>query len=121
MVTERLIRETLQRMARQKVVAVGKGWVLAPGVSDVEGEDVACALRTCHLRGWVEIHEDATPQILPQDQNVVDGIAPVYRLTAAGWSAIERSHAWVLATFTIATATLFATVFGTILSLWLRH
>jgi hypothetical protein len=44
-------------------------------------------------------------------------IAPIYRLTEAGWSFIHRSQAWVISTFIVATASLIATIISVYLTL----
>jgi hypothetical protein len=124
MVTERLIRRTLHRLAQQKVALIlqpGNVWVIERAVSEEENPDIAAALRTCQLRGWVAPEANAVPQYslesngkLPKEPR---SVAPVYRLTEAGWSVIYRSQAWVFSTFIIATATLLATVLGVLLTL----
>ena len=52
---------------------------------------------------------------------VVDRVAPVYRLTEAGWNVVHRSHGWVLATFLVASVTLIATVLALAVSIWLHR
>ena len=125
MVTERQIRQTLRRLARQRVAFIlqpGNVWVVERAVDDSDGEDVAAALRTCQLRGWVGIEVDAVPKgsISPRGELPLsmDRVAPVYRLTEAGWSVVHRSHGWVLATFLVASVTLIATVLALAVSLW---
>jgi hypothetical protein len=39
-------------------------------------------------------------------------IAPIYGLTEGGWAVLNRSHAWVLATFAVSFASLIASLFG---------
>ena len=54
MVTERQVRQTLRRLARQRVAFILQPenvWVVERAVSEDEGKDVAAALRTCQLRG----------------------------------------------------------------------
>lgn len=117
MVTERLIRKTLRRLARQQVTAVlqpGNVWLIERAVSEMEGDDVVAALRTCHLRGWVAIQQDAVPsaQVGPNGELPPKwaGIAPVYRVTEAGWNRIVRYYSWVIATFAASLAALVATL-----------
>jgi len=120
---ERFIRKTLRRLAAQRVGLIlqpGDVWVIERAVSEAE-EKVAEALRTCHLRGWVEVVSDAVPQAqlgptgeLPNESSP-RGRAPVYRLTDAGWNQIRRTHMWVILTFAVALASLIATI----LTLWL--
>ncbi len=50
---ERFIMKTLHRLSRQRVLLIlqpGNAWVIENVVSE-ENEQVAAALRTCHLRG----------------------------------------------------------------------
>ena len=87
-------------------------------VSEGEGQEIAAALHTCHLRGWVEIQSNTVARIqLTQERRLqedlpIQGIAPVYRLIEAGWNVIHRSHEWVVATFVIVTITLVAAIIG---------
>lgn len=120
---ERFIRKTLKRLARQRVGLIlqpGNVWVVEQSVTEAE-EWVAEALRTLYLRGWVEIVSDAVPQAeIGPDGQLPDaaspqGVAPIYRLTEAGWSQIRRTHMWVLLTFAAALASLIAALVG----LWL--
>jgi len=123
---ERFIRKTLRRLSQQRVVGIlqpGNVWVIEKAVSEDEGERVIAALRTCNLRGWVEVLSNAVPQgkLTPEGKLPegfpMSGVAPLYRLTEAGWSVIHRSHEWVVATFIIVTITLIATI----LSIFIVH
>ncbi len=122
---ERFIRKTLRRLSQQRVHGIlqpGNYWVIEKAVSEYEGDKVVAALRTCNLRGWVEIHTDAVPHSkltpegkLPKDfliSGVMSDVAPIYKLTEAGWNVIHRSHEWVVATFVIVAITLIATILG---------
>jgi hypothetical protein len=116
---ERFIRKTLRRLSQQRVALVlqpGNVWVVEKAVSEGESKEVVAALRTCSLRGWVEIQSNAVPRAkltpegrLPEGLPI-SGIAPVYKLTEAGWNVIHRSHEWVVATFIVVTITLVATI-----------
>ena len=111
---EWFVRRTLRRMARQRVVTVlqpGNVWVIegAPAVAD---RRVVAAQRTCHMRGWVEGLSSAVPQgeLGPRGELPTTGlanVAPVYRLTEAGWNAVHRIHGWVVFT-ALATAVVLA-------------
>jgi hypothetical protein len=112
---ERQIRRTLKTLSQQPVVRIfqpGDVWVMERAISE-DDEGVAEALRTCHLRGWVEMVQDAIPQARfetdPQSLAPTRR-APLYRLTDAGWAQIRRTHAWVIATFVVALVTLIATI-----------
>lgn len=99
--SEREIRRTLKQLSKQRVALVlqpGNVWVVDNAVEDSEKTDAA--LKTCHMRGWVEPIENALPRgKLTPDQKLPTGNmfpdkAPLYRLTEGGWSVINRTHAW---------------------------
>jgi hypothetical protein len=102
---ERFIRKTLMALAKQRVALIlqpGNVWVTEYAPSE-SVEQVAEALRTCDLRGWAEVVSNAVPQAqlkpggkLPAS---LAGVAPVYRLTEAGWAQVRRTHQWLVATF----------------------
>lgn len=55
---ERHIRQTLRRLARQRVALVlqpGNIWVIEYAVP--ENEETDATLKTCYMRGWVEVWE----------------------------------------------------------------
>jgi hypothetical protein len=112
---EREIRKTLKALTRQRVVRIlqpGIAWIIERAVTE-GNEGVADSLRTCHLRGRVEIVSDAVPNLsyVPGARGLEltpARTAPMYRLTDAGWTQIRRTHAWVIATFVVALAFLFA-------------
>lgn len=115
---ERQIKNALRAIARQRVALVlpGDFPVIENAAPDTEWFDVAA--RTCLIRGWVEVLHHGVPTgklefqgsepIFPQEMTA----KPMYRLTEGGWSAMNRSHAWVIATFLVALVTLAATVYG---------
>jgi hypothetical protein len=112
---ERFIRRTLKKLSRQRVVGVfqpGNVWVIEK--SPVIDEKVETALKTCHLRGWVEPIFDAIPKgQLTKEGKLPDklsGVGPVYRLTEAGWNALNRIYGWIIATWLIAFVTFIATI-----------
>jgi len=116
---EQFIRKTLSRLSQQRVRGViDNHWVVEKAVSEDEGDKVVAALRTCNIRGWVELLYDAVPhdKLTPEGKlpegPLFSGRAPIYKLTEAGWSVIHRSHEWVVATFAVAACTLIATVIG---------
>lgn len=112
---ERVIRRALRTLARQRVVRIlqpGNVWVIerAP---DEHDERLVEALRTCNLRGWADVLHEAIPQAnlgpggtLPASW---EGMAPIYRLTDAGWDQLRRTHNWILATFLVSLLALAAT------------
>ena len=111
------IRRVLRRLTRQRVATIlqpGNWWVVERALDD--DPDTQAALRTCHMRGWVDVLANAVPRkdltpngSLPSDI-ASDRQDPVYRLTDAGWNVIHRTHWWVMATFLVASATLVATI-----------
>lgn len=116
---ERDLRRALRAIARQRVAMVlqpGNFLVIEQAAPDSEWFDVAA--RTCLIRGWVAVLEDA----LPNGKLSFEGGSPVlptsmaprtfYRLTEGGWAVINRSQTWVVATFFVALVTLAATIAG---------
>jgi len=118
---ERQIRRVIRMLSRQRVAMV-----LQPGnVLVIENSPTLPyqeeALRTCLLRGWVQVLHDSVPHAaLPADMRLPNGLPPlssertIYRLTEAGWQVINRTQAWVVATFAVA----FASLVATVLALW---
>ena len=106
---ERKIRRALGAISRQRVALV-----LQPGNVQViecspprEEEWFDIGVRTCLIRGWVEVlHDD-----MPTGKLKFEGSNPQfpremphethYRLTEGGWAVLNRSHGWVIATFII--------------------
>jgi hypothetical protein len=116
---EQFIRKTLRRLSRQRVRGILPGNILVvENAVGEESEEVAEALRTCDLRGWVMVkregvpHEWVTPDGHLADDTAATRVGPVWGLTEAGWNVIHRSHEWVLATFAVASSTLIATIVG---------
>ncbi len=123
---ERLIKSTLARLAKQRVALIlqpGNLWVVERAVNEEDDPDIAAVLRTAYLRGWVVAEPNAIPtgKLAPDGSlprgNLFTGSAPVYRLTEAGWNVINNSQTWVVATFTVATVSLIATLLGVLLGL----
>jgi hypothetical protein len=113
---ERQIRRVMRALARQRVAVIlqpGNVWVVENAPSNLPFQEEA--FRTCLLRGWVAVLHEAVPKgSLTPEGNLPNGsmfqsTAPIYRLTEAGWLAINRAQAWVIATFAVAFATLAAT------------
>ena len=122
---ERFIKNTLHKLAKQRVAMIlqpGNVWVVEKAVSEGESDKVVAALRTCNLRGWVEVHTDAVPHgKLTPEGTLPEGlpmpsIAPVYKLTEAGWNVIHRSHEWIIATFVVVAITLIATIISILIA-----
>lgn len=96
---ERKIRHTLRKLSRQRVALVlqpGNVWVIEKAVA--EDADTDEALKTCHMRGWIEPLADAVPRgrlasdgTLPADFKFKDA-GTIYKLTSAGWSVVYRSY-----------------------------
>jgi hypothetical protein len=106
---ERTIRRVLRQLARQRVVSVlqpGNVWLIERALENTE--DHEAALRTCHMRGWVEPLADSIPgATLGPDANLPPDFAfdrsqPLYRLTDSGWAAIHRTHVLALLSALIA-------------------
>lgn len=105
---ERAIRRALHAIARQRVVSILQpGNVLLVERSPPHEEWFEIAVRTSHIRGWVEVLHEAVPSGTLQ----ATGGSPlpleirprtVYRLTEGGWAVIHRAHGWLIATFIVA-------------------
>jgi hypothetical protein len=118
---ERFIRKTLRKLSRQRVVAIlqpGDVWVIEK--SPLEDEKVEAALRTCHLRGWVAPIANAIPrgQLTKEGKlpDKISGVGPMYRLSEAGWNALNRIYGWVIATWLIAFVTFIVTIISFVIS-----
>lgn len=111
------IRRVLRGVARQRVAVVmqpGQVWVVEQALQ--RNDDTEADLATCLMRGWVEtLFEN-----LPTNDLTPDGDIPAnplfsrtethFRLTEAGWAAINRAHAWTMVGILIAVASLLATI-----------
>lgn len=110
---ERKIRRALKAIARQRVAMV-----LQPGNFQViersppREEWFELGARTALIRGWAEVlHEN-----LPTGQVSLQGntaalpkyMSPEthYKLTDGGWAVLNRSQAWMFATFLVSTISL---------------
>ena len=122
---ERQVRKALRAISRQRVALVlqpGNVQVVEQSPPDAEWFDLG--VRTCLIRGWVEVlHEN-----LPTGAVLMLGKTPVppsqfspkthYRLTEGGWAVLNRSHSWVLATFLVSSLGLMVAV-ASLLVAWL--
>ena len=97
--TEFRIRRVLRRLARQRVAMIlqpGNAWVIEYALD--HDHETEAALRTCHMRGWIDIMHNAvpsanlTPDGLLQDKLNPKQVETMYRLTEAGWSVINRTQ-----------------------------
>lgn len=124
---ERQVHRALKAIARQRVTLV-----LQPGnvelieLSPPNEEWYELGVRSARIRGWVEVLHENLPtgmvQMKDNSPQLPNNMAPKthYRLTEAGWAVLNRSHAWVLATFivsSVALAVSAASLFVTLLSL----
>lgn len=97
------IYRTLKALSRQRVAMIlqpGNVWVIENAVSDNETSEAE--LRTCHMRGWIDILEDGIPTgaitaagELPKFPMKTKR-KPLYRLTDSGWNHIYRANSLVL-------------------------
>lgn len=124
-VRERQVRRALKAVARQRVAIVlqpGNVHVIERGTPDEEWFELG--IRTCHIRGWVEVLHESLPTttvrfqgnhpLISQDAKAKNH----YRLTEGGWAVLNRSHAWVLATFLVSTVGLVVSIASLVLA-WL--
>lgn len=93
---ERKIKKVLRRLSKQRVALIlnpGGVWVIERAVEiDEETEPL---LRTCELRGWIELIDNEMPNgKLPKDGNFAGNpftsVSPFYKLTDAGWRVINN-------------------------------
>jgi hypothetical protein len=78
-------------------------------------EQIEAWLRTCLIRGWVEVLENALPNgRLTKDQRLpkplFSEVNPLYRTTDSGWSVIHRDHLWSVAAVIFAAASFMTAV-----------
>lgn len=121
---ERAVRRALHAIARQRVVLVLQpGNVLVVELSPPDEEWFDIAVRTCHIRGWVDVLHDSIPSgtVLYEGSNPVfpGEMKPktIYRLTEGGWTVIHRSHGWLIATFLVGLLSLVAGVASVVVTL----
>lgn len=102
---ERNVRAALHAIARQRVALVLPNNIPVIECATPDDEWFDIAVRTCHLRGWVEVlHERVPHGRLAFDESgpalpVEMKPKTIYRLTEGGWMVINRSHGWLVATF----------------------
>lgn len=114
---ERQVRHALKAVARQRVAMVLQpGGVPVIEKSTPEEEWFKASVLTCQIRGWVEVLHES----MPTGKIRFDGNGPRiptetqskthYRLTEGGWAVLNRSHAWVVATFLVSSVGLVVAV-----------
>lgn len=120
---ERQVRRALKAVARQRVAIIfqpGNVQVIERAAPSVEWFELG--VRTCHIRGWVEVlHEN-----LPTGALRFTGSNPQfpaemasknhYRLTEGGWAVLNRSHGWLVATFLVSAVGLVVAVASLVVS-----
>lgn len=115
---ELFILDVLRRLARQRVAAISRDgyWMIERGIE--HSPEIDEAIRTCHMRGWVDVLADAVPTTTETSHGTSDkGRQPVYRLTDAGWNAINRKHQMDVFSLVIAFTSLLVSGAGLIVSL----
>jgi hypothetical protein len=122
---EREVRRALKAISGQRVaIVLQPGNVQVIERSPPKEEWFELGVQTCLIRGWVEVlHAD-----LPTGMMKFSGSNPVfpeqitptthYRLTEGGWAVLNRSHAWIVATFLISAVGLVVAV-ASLLIAWL--
>ena len=125
---ERHLRQTLRRLAEQRVALVlqpGNVWVVEKAVEDNDQTDAA--LKTAWMRGWVEPIDDAVPKgrLGPNNElptgEFYQSAGPIWRLTEGGWAVIKRSHGWSLVAITLSILSLVVAVCSLVVSLRGEH
>jgi hypothetical protein len=121
---ERTIRKALRAIARQRVALILQpGNIIVVEQSPPNEDWFDLAVRTCHIRGWVDVLHDSIPSgvvryegetpILPEQMKS----KTIYRLTEGGWSVIHRSHGWLIGTFAVGLLSLFAGIASVVVTL----
>lgn len=110
---EWFVKKTLRKLSKQRVAGVIDGvWIVEGGIN--LDKDIEAALRTCHMRGWVEPITGTIPHSKwSEDSKITKGMSgPTYRLTEAGWNIVHDSYKFIQATFLITTITLIIALFN---------
>ena len=97
---ERKIRWVLKKLSGQRVVRIlqpGNVWIIEKALVTNQNEDVEAALRTCFMRGWIEVMEENVRHGSPLPDGStptpwVQTTGPTWKLTDSGWAAIHRRH-----------------------------
>ena len=123
MLKERKIKRALRTIAGQRVTMILEGNVSVIENSPAHTEEFEIAVRTAHIRGWVEVLHNA----LPTGQIQFQGDKPIipetltpqdhYRLTEGGWAVIHGTHTWVIWAFIVGFLSLLASLVGIVLPL----
>ena len=107
-IREKQIRRALRAVSRQRVaIVLQPGNVQVVERSPPREEWFELGVRTCLIRGWVEVLHENMPTGQVQMQGNIPGLPRQmtpethYKLTEGGWAVLNRSHAWVLATFLV--------------------
>ena len=105
---ERQVKRALRAIARQRVAIVMQpGNVQVVEHSPPREEWFELGVRTAQIRGWVEVLHEGLPtgtvQMLGNVPQLPSSMAPTthYKLTEGGWAVLNRSQAWLLATFMV--------------------
>jgi hypothetical protein len=121
---ERLIRQKLRELSRQRVSSTLDSGVVIEKAVPVDAEAVTAFL-TCHMRGWVEpadtvlVHPvevaymdgsiDVKPHTIP---GLPAGYPRAWRLTDSGWQVLHRTQPLVLLSFAISALSLIVALFA---------
>jgi len=93
----------LKRLSEQRVSLIlqpNNVWLVENAIHS--DEETEAHLRTCFMRGWIEPIVNEIPKgTLQPDGTLPPGpifqsSGPLWRLTDSGWSAINRSHQFVI-------------------------
>lgn len=117
---ERAIRRTLRQVARQRVVKILQpGHVLVIEYAPPQSAATMERLRTCHLRGWLEVVQEGIPMAQVTTAGVPDAAeqGTLYRLTEAGWNVIHGTQTLLVATFWVSFGAFVAAVVAVYLQL----
>lgn len=122
---ERQIRRAIRAIARQRVaIVLQPGNVQVLERSPPRDEWFELGVQTAMIRGWVEVlHENMpTGQVRFQGSSpsFPEQMAPAthYKLTEGGWAVLNRSQAWILATFIVSAFGLLVSVAALVVA-WL--
>jgi hypothetical protein len=115
---ERLIHRVLKQLARSRVVGIvqpNNVWIVENALIS-DSEEIEAALRTCYMRGWIDLLEEKVLHGSPLPDGSLpkpwfQRVGPTWKLTDSRWAAIQRSHQFNLLAICLTVITIILTIF----------